>query len=210
MRVWPLVWTQDHVGEETVLYGKEPLQLLKQGIGQVSSAVLVGDWSLYPKPPGWLALTQPQVQQAECCYHQFLTPEWWSRLAPCHDKSWPDLPPVQIGCTLTYLPWGHPRFLISRAVQAVQLVHLVPTWNWHRAKTWIQAEETGSHPSAASKRGFSLKEFAELTTELFPMLISTIIHLFPMVSLIVCVLAVPFFWFYLKEDFTSSKNKLYL
>lgn len=190
--------------------GKSHYNYQNEGIGQVSSAVLVGDWTLYPEPPGWLALTQPQVQKAECCYHQVLTSERWGRLAPCCDKPWPDLPPVQIGCAPTFLPWGHPGFLISRAVQAAQLVHLVPTWNGHRAKTWIQAEETGSHPGAASKRGFSLKEFAELTTEIFPMLISTIIRLFPMVSLTLCVLAVHFFWFYLKEDFISSKNKLYL
>lgn len=153
MRVWPLVWTQDHVGEEIVLHGKEPLQLPNQSISQVSSAVLIEDWNLGPNPPGWLALTQPRAQHAECCYHQALTPERWGRLAPQCGKPWPDLPPVQIGCAQMYLTWGHPRFPLSRAVQAAQLARLAPTWNWHMAKTYIQSQETENCPSAASKKG---------------------------------------------------------
>lgn len=153
MRVWPLVCTQDHVGEEIVLYGKEPLQLSKQSISQVSLAVLIRDWNLCPNPPSWTALTQTRAQHAECCYCQAFTPERWGRLAPRCGKPWPDLLPMPIGCAHMYLMWGHPRFSISRAIQGVQLAHRVPVWNWHMAKTYIQSQETENRASAASKKG---------------------------------------------------------
>lgn len=205
MRVWPLVWTQDHVGEEIVLYGKEPLQLPKQSTSQVSPAVLVGDRALCPEPAGWLALTQPRAQPAELCHCQALTPERRGRLAAASGEPWPDPPPVRIGCAPTYLAWGRPRFPTSGAVQAAQLACLVPAWKRHLAKTCIQSQETENRPSAASKRGLQSSG-----TEIFPVLVSPVIHFFPKVSIILCVLVVLFFWFHLKEDFTSPQNKLYL
>lgn len=137
-------------------------------------------------------------------------PERRGRLAPRRGKPWPHLPPVQIGCAQKYLLWGHPRSPISRAVQAAQLARLVPTWNRHMAKICVQSQETENRSSAASKRGLQSSGGCWIHNRDLP---NADYPNYPFISngfYYPSCFGSCFFWFHLKEIFTSPKNKLYL